>query len=140
MHVTQTVIRMAHKNKLYSATQHFLKFWPRTLFLTMKIYTQIFTIHYYTAVRRQNTLFRKIFKNAFFCITNISLSFSILGQKILAGNCLQNTIFEQIKTLYPIFCVGFSNQNTLSNVRVYNTSNLAGHSILLDIDKESNNT
>ena len=65
------------------------------------------------------------FQNVFFCIIHISLTFSILCQKILAENRLQSSFLGSIKTLYPIFRVGFDNQNTLSNVRVYNTSNLA---------------
>ena len=65
------------------------------------------------------------FQNVFFCIIHISLTFSILCQKILAENRLQSSFLGAIKTLYPIFRVGFDNQNTLSNVRVYNTSNLA---------------
>ena len=64
---------------------------------------------------------RSIFKMSFFCISHISLSFSILCKKILAENCLQSSFFGSIKTLYPIFRVGFDNQNTLSNVRLYNT-------------------
>ena len=65
------------------------------------------------------------FQNVFFCIIHISLTFSILCQKILAENRLQSSFLGSIKTLYPIFRVGFDNQNTLSNVRVYNTSNSA---------------
>ena len=65
------------------------------------------------------------FQNVFFCIIHISLTFSILCQKILAENRLQSSFLGSIKTLYPIFRVGFDNQNTLSNIRVYNTSNLA---------------
>ena len=65
------------------------------------------------------------FQNVFFCIIHISLTFSILCQKILAENRLQSSFLGFIKTLYPIFRVCFDNQNTLSNVRVYNTSNLA---------------
>ena len=64
------------------------------------------------------------FQNEFFCIIHISLTFSILCQKILAENRLQSSFLGSIKTLYPIFRVGFDNQNTLSNVRVYNTYNL----------------
>ena len=67
------------------------------------------------------TLYFQNFQNEFFCIIHISLSFSILCKKIFAENCLQNSFFGSIKTLYPIFRVGFDNQNTLSNVRFYNT-------------------
>ena len=67
------------------------------------------------------TLYFQNFQNEFFCIIHISLSFSILCKKILAENCLQSSFFGSIKTLYPIFRVGFDNQNTLSNVRLYNT-------------------
>ena len=65
------------------------------------------------------------FQNTFFGIIHISPTISILCQKILAENCLQCTFFGYIKTLYPIFRVRFDNQNTLSNLRVYNTSNSA---------------
>ena len=65
------------------------------------------------------------FQNYFFCIIHISLSFSILCQKILAENHWQSSFLGSIKTLYPIFRVGFDNQNTLSSARVYNTYNLA---------------
>ena len=61
------------------------------------------------------------FQNEFFCIIHISLGFSILCQKILAENRLQGSILGSIKTLYLIFRVGFDNQNTLSNITVYNT-------------------
>ena len=63
------------------------------------------------------------FQNTFFGIIHISPTISILCQKILDKNCLQCTFFEYNKTLYPIFRVRFDNQNTLSNLRVYNASN-----------------
>ena len=71
------------------------------------------------------TLYFAKFSKCVFCIIHISLTFSTLCQKILAENRLQSSFLGSIKTLYPIFRVGFDNQNTLSNVRVYNTSNLA---------------
>ena len=61
------------------------------------------------------------FQNEFFSIIHISLSFSILCQKILDENHWQSSFMGSIKTLYPIFRVGFDNQNTLSSARVYNT-------------------
>ena len=45
------------------------------------------------------------FQNEFFCIIHISLSFSILCQKILAENHWQSSFLGSIKTLYPIFRV-----------------------------------
>ena len=69
------------------------------------------------------TLYFAIFPKHVFGIIHISPTISILCQKILAENCLQCTFFGYIRTLYPIFRVRFDNQNTLSNLRVYNTSN-----------------
>ena len=67
------------------------------------------------------------FQYEIFCIIHVSLSFSILCQKILAKNHWQSSFLGSIKTLYLIFRVGFDNQNTLSNARVYNTYNLAAN-------------
>ena len=86
--------------------------------------TFFFQSHVYCRALTKRSISQN-FQNVFFCIIHISLTFSILCQKILAENRLQSSFLGSIKTLYPIFRVGFDNQNTLSNVRVYNTSNLA---------------
>ena len=49
---------------------------------------------------------------------------------------LQYTFLGYIKTLDPIFHVRFDNQNTLSNLRVYNTSNSADIHYFKILDKE----
>ena len=68
--------------------------------------------------------FAKFPKHVFWYNPYLANNFYIVSKNI-AENCLQCTFFGYIKTLYPIFRVRFNIQITLSNLRVYNTSNSA---------------
>ena len=68
------------------------------------VHTHMVYIHLFCRALTKRSISQN-FQNEFSCIIHISLSLSILCQKILAENHLQSSFLGSIKTLYPIFRV-----------------------------------